>query len=1164
MINIEAAGKNIIIRGRTENKERYEKIVKDFKPYFYVENSNGEYTSLFGEKLRKVECDHPKEIRYIRNNFDKTYEADILYIYKYMIDNYDSIESEPIRVCFIDIETEDRNGFPNVEKAEQPILSICAYDNFTERYYMFEIDNSRSGDKKTKKQFEMPDGVNTELIVYSFNTEEDMLNKYIKFVNDFDFDVFLAWNGDNFDYPYIINRMLKLGVDPINLSPLLRMFGFKPACRIWLDLMNAYKKMSTHEMESYSLEYISQEELGVGKLKHDERVGEMWEHNHEMFEKYNMIDVWLMIQIERRKGVIGYFDTIRRFTFSNWYDVFYNTKTLDNLFLKCAKNRNIILPTKVKIDDNGEIQGARVIDPIPGIHENIAVADVQSLYPTAALTCNMSPETIIDEQEAIENNIPYTIVDDVCFRLDKRGFIPQVIEELWDLRQSYKKEMRKYPIGSDEYNKWDTIQTVTKFLLNSVYGAMLAEHFRLYEQRVGKSITYFGRKSNYWMESKIKEKGACPIAGDSVDGNSIIHIIDKGNCKISELFKQVDNISLENKEYYYPNNLYTETMDKNGNIIPGKIKYVMRHKIDPSTKKMYEICLTNEWCLKVTEDHSLYGYLIEKNRKKLNETNEIVEIKPNMIYKGCKIKTLITKSKNISNNIIDMDFDNEMYLLMGYFIGNGSFNNKIGKTYDINISCGLDDDEIIEKIFIPLYNKGIINKYYKRNNNRKGDTRISGKVNEIFDKYCRVSMNDSKKKIPDFMFSETSEHICLFLKGLFSADGSVSIRNINGIIKMTTIDKHIAEQVKYLLLCVGISSSLFKDNTPNSYKGKISGTYNYVIYIKDSKKYITLIRFIQDRKNKLIDKSKYNDKFNDKMYNVKTIKSITLIEDYEDYVYDLEIEETHNFFANDILVHNTDSLIFKFDDQNEDIELVIKRADETIRYVNESMNEFCEKHFGSSKYNRMNVEFEKVYSKVLFVSGNDGEAVKKRYAGLIVWKDGTMLTEPILEVKGFEAKRSDTPKFIRTLQKNVFMDILTDKNTDDIIKGIKDIRREITDGKYSPEEIAIPKGMSKLVNEYDKNIPIHVTGAKYLNAHFNGNITQEKVKYIYVSSSPVGLPDTHVISFIDKCPEGFIFNYEKMAELLIDSKFENILSSINYSLNDIRGDGTQLKADGWF
>jgi DNA polymerase I len=778
VIIVETLGKFIKIRGRNPDKTRYEKTVRDFRPYFYVLDPIGKYTTLYGEKAKRIYCSHPGEVSKKRDEYSKTYEGDVTFNNRYLIDNYTEIKQEPVRVAFIDIEVEDTGSFPDVEKADKPILGATIYDNFTDKYYCFAIKN---GSKfKSHLTYQMPitklskEPETINVVLFTYPNERQMIEDMVKFLLDFDFDLFFAWNGDQFDYPYIFNRLSNLMIDPAILSPFNQMESrdSKPRGRIWLDLMWSYKKLSTHEYESMSLDYISNEELGVGKHKYDKkkRVGDLYRDDFDTAILYNVTDVWLMVKIEQSKGVVDYYDTVRRFAFCNWYDIQYNTRVLDFYFLRKAKEFGIVLPTKPKnIGKGKKVEGARVIDPIAGIHKGVAVGDVRSLYPTAILTCNMSPETIISMEEATEKGIPNVVVDDICFRMDKRGFVPLVIDDLWNLRQDFKKEMKKYPFKSPEYNKWDTIQTVCKFLLNTVYGAMLAEHFRLYRRDVGKSVTYFGRKANYWMEDHIISMGATTIAGDT---DSIFFI----------------------------------------------------------------------------------------------------------------------------------------------FVGN---------------------------------------------------------------------------------------------------------------------------------------------------------------------------------------------------------------------------------------------------------EMPIDIAEKTINYVNSTLDEFCIQNFGSAEYNRMFIEFEKIYGAVMFIDDDDGEVVKKRYAGLIVYSDGELLKEPYLEVKGFDSKRSDTPALIRDAQKKVFVHMLKGDDKFVILKIIQDIKDSIVEGKYAPEEIAIPKGMSKDVNAYgEKGRPIQVTGALYNNRYCGGHIKREKVKYIYVTGVPKGLPATYVISFTDMMPEGFIIDTKKMAELLINRKFDKIINSVGWSLEDLKGE--VVSTGEWF
>jgi DNA polymerase I len=641
----------------------------------------------------------------------------------------------------LDIEVDDSDGYPDLNVFDKEIISICCYDNFKEKYHVFYVEPNlevKDGTVITKKL--------KEINYYSCGNEKALLEKFVSFVKYMDFDLIFAWNGDGFDYPYIWGRMKINGIEPEKLSPVKRCEyrDGKPVGRYWIDLMAAFRKVATNEFESYSLDYIGKSFIGRGKVEHTGKVGDLWRSDIATFLRYNINDVQLMVDIEKKRGIIRYFDTIRRLTFCSFYDVFFNSRVLDCYFLKRAQELGIILPNKPQPDGEYDpIQGARVIAPISGLHRFVAVGDVRSLYPTAFLTANMSPETI-DAHGRI-------VVGDTRFSDTKRGFIPIIIQELWDLRQSWKSNMKQYPKGSAEYEQWDNLQTVCKFLLNSIYGVMLMPAFRLFDKRIGAAITYFGRETNLWMDARIREQGYEILAGDT---DSIIFHVGKD---------------------------------------------------DP------------------------------------------------------------TEAKN------------------------------------------------------------------------------------------------------------------------------------------------------------------------------------------------------------------------------------------------------------------------------------------AIEYVNDTLNHFCESKFGSSEYNKMYIEFDKMYSSILFTKNESGEAVKKRYAGLIYVSDGKVLDEPILDVKGFDSKRSDSPQFIRDLQKEVFVMILTGKEKNEVKARIKEVRNNITNGTYTPEMVAIPKGMSKQINEYDKSMPIHITGAKYFNEYCGGNIKREKVKYLYVSRVPARFPKTHVVSFIDKAPDGFIWDMDKMAVKLVDEKFKNILYSMGWS-----------------
>ena len=187
MITIENNGNQIQLFGRNKDKQVYSKTIDNFRPYFYYEDEKGEYNSIDGIKLSKKIVHTPSEVKHQREHF-KHHEADVLYTNRYIVDEIKEIPKEPIKICYLDIETlKTEKGYEDPVKANNPISCIGCYDNFDKEIKQFIIGNDLM--------------------------EIDMLKQFISYIKDKDPDLITAWNGDGFDFPMIINRIKKLGLN---------------------------------------------------------------------------------------------------------------------------------------------------------------------------------------------------------------------------------------------------------------------------------------------------------------------------------------------------------------------------------------------------------------------------------------------------------------------------------------------------------------------------------------------------------------------------------------------------------------------------------------------------------------------------------------------------------------------------------------------------------------------------------------------------------------------------------------------------------------------------------------------------------------------------------------------------------------------------------------
>jgi DNA polymerase elongation subunit (family B) len=169
-------GSQVSIWTRNKNNS-LEKRAKRFKHYYYLSDEHGDYKTLYGDSVRKREVNKFWELKNeIKTRDPKdVYEGDLSYIKRFQIDHLDKYESpgKP-RIMFYDIET---TGFMS---EHMPIISIVAYDSYTEEYTSFLW------------------GIGAE-----YKYERDMLEAFIKYVNRTDPDIITGWNSDRFDYPYI-------------------------------------------------------------------------------------------------------------------------------------------------------------------------------------------------------------------------------------------------------------------------------------------------------------------------------------------------------------------------------------------------------------------------------------------------------------------------------------------------------------------------------------------------------------------------------------------------------------------------------------------------------------------------------------------------------------------------------------------------------------------------------------------------------------------------------------------------------------------------------------------------------------------------------------------------------------------------------------------------
>ena len=274
----------------------------------------------------------------------------------------------------------------------------------------------------------------------------------------------------------------------------------------------------------------------------------------------------------------------------------------------------------------------------------------------------------------------------------------------------------------------------------------------------------------------------------------------------------------------------------------------------------------------------------------------------------------------------------------------------------------------------------------------------------------------------------------------------------------------------------------------------------------------------------------------------------------EDYVYDLEVEGSHTFLANDIYVHNTDSVFMcGFKGTPEEI---LKESEVLRDKLNKSYDEFIAQ-FGVKKH-RLSIKAEELFDIVTFIGK------KKRYFGRMIFKRGDKVD--LLEIIGFETRRSDSSLFTKKIQKEV-MDMVNHRFSEDKIRAY--LVEKIKVFKTLPlKDVSIPKAIVMDINKYtvDTNV---IKAAKYANKYLGKAYDSgDKPRFVYVKKVPPNLPSTFGVNPQGKprkvegiCFDeeedikGFEIDYDRMILLQICRKVNSILRALNY--REVRADAYQ-------
>jgi DNA polymerase elongation subunit (family B) len=540
-VNYNPFNESVFLRTWTEDGERIDTEIP-FRPYLYLEKEGADdATSIFKTSLIKKSFKNSIERRkFVDNTANNRLFHNLAPEQQFLIEMYKDQNNDPkfsqfpLKIFLLDIEVDTTvdSQFPTPERAAVPINLITVYDTLTKSTHTWGLKNEYTPT--------LPN-----CIYHRCKDEQDLILQFVDYWKSDYPDIASGWNSSGFDFPYIINRFMKLfGEDFIRqLSPVGTIRSRKvftdmgKEVTIWsiggislIDYMDLYKTFSPGEKESFSLNYISELELGEGKIAYNAvSLGELAYTDWKTFVDYNIQDVHLLVKLEEK---LKFLEIARMLSYkgcTNFEAALGKVAIVTGAVAIQAAKQGYIIPTFVHKSDRESYEGGFVRDPEKGIQKAIVSFDVNSLYPNTIITLNISPETklgkVITGEYGVTPEVTIRLVNGkihtlssekfkqfllqekislskagVMYSQKAKGVIPNLIDQIYKERvetkiqlSNLKKTGKKDKDSLLKLTYFDTLQYTYKILLNSIYGTFANKHSSLMDIDNAMSITMTGQ-----------------------------------------------------------------------------------------------------------------------------------------------------------------------------------------------------------------------------------------------------------------------------------------------------------------------------------------------------------------------------------------------------------------------------------------------------------------------------------------------------------------------------------------------------------------------------------------------------------------------------------------------------------------------------------------------
>lgn len=321
-----------------------------------------------------------------------------------------------------------------------------------------------------------------------YNNEKKLIEYFLQELKNLDPAIICGWHVIGFDLMFLEKKCHKLGID-FSLgveNSLPNMYERKGAGffanirgRVVLDgpptLRGAFYKFS-----DFKLETVAQEVLGTGKdiSSSSEKVLEIerrFAQDKLALAKYNLLDCTLVLDIFEKLQITELMHKRTLISGLLIDRLSVSTAAFDFLYLPLLHRRGYVAPNRVEMLRDDASTGGLVIEPTIGLHENVAIFDFKSLYPTLMVTFKIDPlGRVLEGDEKIQTPSGHQFSKN-------DALLPKILKDLLIRREEAKAANNK------------ALSQAIKILMNSFYGILGSPRCRFYHSDLPDAITQTGQ-----------------------------------------------------------------------------------------------------------------------------------------------------------------------------------------------------------------------------------------------------------------------------------------------------------------------------------------------------------------------------------------------------------------------------------------------------------------------------------------------------------------------------------------------------------------------------------------------------------------------------------------------------------------------------------------------